>query len=34
MAGASLTVLRLDDDLIPFLDAAAASPFFVQTARG
>ncbi len=34
MGGASLTVMRLDDDLIPLLDAAAESPFFVQTARG
>jgi dihydroxyacetone kinase-like protein len=33
MAGASLTVMRLDDDLIPLLDAAAESPFFVQTTR-
>jgi len=32
MAGASLTLMRLDDDLRPLLDAAAASPFFVQTA--
>ncbi|MGH2344513.1 MAG: dihydroxyacetone kinase subunit DhaK, partial [Chloroflexota bacterium] len=33
MAGASLTLLRLDDQLTPLLDAAAESPFFVQTAR-
>jgi dihydroxyacetone kinase-like protein len=33
MAGASLTLLRLDDTLTPLLDAAAASPFFVQTGR-
>jgi dihydroxyacetone kinase len=33
MAGASLTVLRLDDTLTPLLDAAAESPFFVQTGR-
>jgi dihydroxyacetone kinase len=32
MAGASLTVFRLDDRLIPLLDAPAESPFFVQTA--
>jgi dihydroxyacetone kinase-like protein len=33
MAGASLTVLRLDGELIPLLDAPAESPFFVQSAR-
>jgi dihydroxyacetone kinase-like protein len=33
MAGASLTLLRLDDQLTPLLDAAAESPFFVRTAR-
>jgi dihydroxyacetone kinase len=33
MAGASLTLLRLDDQLAPLLDAAAESPFFVRTAR-
>lgn len=30
MAGASLTLLRLDERLIPLLDADASSPFFVQ----
>lgn len=30
MAGASLTLLRLDDELVPLLDAPARSPFFVQ----
>jgi phosphoenolpyruvate---glycerone phosphotransferase subunit DhaK len=30
MAGASLTVLRLDDELTPLLDAPASSPFFQQ----
>jgi dihydroxyacetone kinase len=33
MAGASLTVLRLDDELAAYLDAPAESPFFVQTDR-
>jgi dihydroxyacetone kinase DhaK subunit len=33
MAGASLTVLHLDEELIPLLDAPAESPFFVQTDR-
>ncbi|HWE64719.1 MAG TPA: dihydroxyacetone kinase subunit DhaK [Chloroflexota bacterium] len=33
MAGASLTLLRLDERLLPLLDAPAASPFFVQTGR-
>jgi dihydroxyacetone kinase len=33
MIGASLTILRLDDELIPLLDAPAESPFFIQTAR-
>ncbi|MFL6055437.1 MAG: dihydroxyacetone kinase subunit DhaK, partial [Actinoallomurus sp.] len=28
MAGASVTVLRLDDDLTELLDAPASSPFF------
>ncbi|HLG76068.1 MAG TPA: dihydroxyacetone kinase subunit DhaK, partial [Ktedonobacteraceae bacterium] len=31
MAGASLTLLRLDERLIPLLDADASSPFFVQS---
>jgi len=31
MAGASITLLRLDDELKALLDAPAASPFFVQT---
>lgn len=30
MAGASLSILRLDDELIPLLDAPAHSPFFHQ----
>jgi dihydroxyacetone kinase DhaK subunit len=30
MAGASLTLFRLDDELIPLLDAPAHSPFFTQ----
>jgi dihydroxyacetone kinase len=30
MAGASITVLRLDDDLAELVDAAASSPFFLQ----
>ncbi|MFG1924642.1 dihydroxyacetone kinase subunit DhaK [Cryptosporangium sp. NPDC048952] len=30
MAGASVTVLRLDEELTPLLDAPAASPFFHQ----
>lgn len=30
MAGASISVLRLDDELEPLLDAPASSPFFVQ----
>jgi dihydroxyacetone kinase len=30
MAGASVSLLRLDDELRTLLDAAAASPFFVQ----
>jgi len=30
MAGASLTLFRLDDELIPLLDHPAQSPFFVQ----
>ena len=34
MAGASLTVLRLDDQLAGYLDAPAESPFFVQTGHG
>ena len=34
MAGASLTLMRLDDDLRLLLDAAAESPFFVQTTQG
>ena len=33
MAGCSLTVLALDDDLIRLLDAPARSPFFEQGAR-
>ena len=32
MIGASLTVMRLDDDLISWLDAPAESPFFTQNA--
>jgi dihydroxyacetone kinase len=28
MAGASITVLRLDDELTELLDAPASSPFF------
>ena len=32
MAGASISLLKLDDDLARLLDAPAASPFFVQTA--
>jgi dihydroxyacetone kinase len=32
MVGASLTILRLDDELVPLLDAPAESPFFVQNA--
>jgi dihydroxyacetone kinase-like protein len=32
MAGASLTLFKLDDELIPLLDAPAQSPFFVQVA--
>jgi dihydroxyacetone kinase-like protein len=31
MSGASLTLLHLDDELTPLLDAPAESPFFVQT---
>ncbi len=31
MAGASITLLRLDDELKALLDAPASSPFFVQT---
>ena len=31
MAGASMTLLRLDDELTALLDAPASSPFFVQT---
>lgn len=30
MAGASLTICRLDDELAPLLDAPARSPFFCQ----
>jgi len=30
MAGASLSVMRLDDDLTPLIDAPARSPFFEQ----
>jgi dihydroxyacetone kinase len=30
MAGASLTLLRLDDELKQLVDAPAQSPFFVQ----
>jgi len=30
MAGASLTVMKLDDELQPLIDAPAASPFFRQ----
>ncbi len=30
MAGASLSLLRLDDELKPFIDAPVESPFFVQ----
>jgi phosphoenolpyruvate---glycerone phosphotransferase subunit DhaK len=30
MAGASITLLRLDDELTPLLDAPAHTPFFVQ----
>ena len=33
MAGASLTLLRLDDELARYLDAPAESPFFVQPDR-
>lgn len=32
MAGASLTLFKLDDEMIPLLDHPAESPFFVQTA--
>jgi dihydroxyacetone kinase len=32
MAGASLTILQLDDELAELIDAPAASPFFVQGA--
>jgi hypothetical protein len=30
MAGASISVVRVDDDLAALIDAPAASPFFVQ----
>jgi phosphoenolpyruvate---glycerone phosphotransferase subunit DhaK len=30
MAGCSITLLKLDDDLRPLLDAPASSPFFLQ----
>jgi dihydroxyacetone kinase len=30
MAGCSLTLMRLDDELMRLLDAPAESPFFVQ----
>jgi dihydroxyacetone kinase len=30
MAGASVTLLKLDDELAQMVDAPAASPFFVQ----
>jgi dihydroxyacetone kinase-like protein len=30
MAGASLTLIRLDDELRTLLDAPAETPFFVQ----
>jgi dihydroxyacetone kinase len=30
MAGASITLFRLDDELIELLDHPARSPFFVQ----
>jgi len=30
MAGASITVMRLDDDLAELVDASASSPFFLQ----
>lgn len=30
MAGASLTLFRLDDELIDLLDAPAQTPFFTQ----
>ena len=30
MAGASLTLLKLDDELTRLLDAPASSPFFLQ----
>jgi dihydroxyacetone kinase len=33
MVGASLTILRLDDELVPLLDAPAESPFFIQNER-
>jgi phosphoenolpyruvate---glycerone phosphotransferase subunit DhaK len=33
MGGASLSLLKLDDELIPLLDAPAESPFFIQNAR-
>jgi phosphoenolpyruvate---glycerone phosphotransferase subunit DhaK len=33
MAGASITVLRLDDELEALLDAPAETPFYLQTAR-
>lgn len=32
MAGASLTLFKLDDEMIPLLDHPAQSPFFVQVA--
>ncbi len=31
MAGASITIMRLDDELKSLLDHPAQSPFFVQT---
>ena len=30
MAGASITLMRLDDELVELLDHPAQSPFFVQ----
>jgi dihydroxyacetone kinase-like protein len=34
MAGCSVTLLKLDDELKPYLDASAHSPFFKQFAEG
>jgi len=30
MAGCSITLLKLDDEMKPLLDAPASSPFFLQ----